>query len=158
MRFFKILLTVIIGFSLSQCAYNKTNNKDLGIAKEELLQTVDSFNEAFRAGNLVALESMITENYLHTNGNSKTIGKRDWLNYLSKRENEIKSGNLEVIEYKMDDVEIEFYNNVAIVTGKIVVSNKEKGEILNNAYRITNVWVNESGNWKRAGFHDGKIE
>ena len=55
-------------------------------------------------------------------------------------------------------LEIEYYKKMAIVTGKVVVSNKDKGEIKNNEYRITNLWVNANGSWKRAGFHDGKIK
>ena len=158
MNFFKIFLIIILAFNFSFCTEKETANKQSEITKEKLLNTIKKFNRAFQEGNNAVLESMVTENYLHTNGNSKSIGKKDWFNYLSKRENEIKSENLEVIEYKLDEMEMEFYGNMAIVTGKIVVSNKRKGEIQENEYRITNIWVNESGNWKRAGFHDGKIK
>ncbi|PKV52843.1 uncharacterized protein DUF4440 [Aquimarina sp. MAR_2010_214] len=158
MRFLKILFTIIIAFNLLSCKDTNANNKESEIAKEKLLKTIDKFNKAFQTGNIAVLESMITENYLHTNGNSKSIGKKEWFSYLSKRENEIKSGDLEVIEYKMDEMEIELYKNMAIVTGKVIVSNKKNGEIRKNEYRITNVWVNDTGNWKRAGFHDGKIK
>lgn len=158
MGFIKVILTVIIALNLSYCKDGNTANKELEKSKDELLKTISKFNKAFQNGNVSILESMITENYLHTNGNSKSIGKKNWLNYLSKRENEINSGNLDVIQYEMDEIKIEFYNNMAIVTGKVAVSNKKKEEIQKNEYRITNVWVNEDGNWKRAGFHDGKIK
>lgn len=153
MRFFKILLTIIIAFNLSYCT-----EIEMKTSKENLSKAIDKFNEAFKNGNNEVLQSMVTENYMHTNGNSKSIGKTDWFNYLSKRENEIRSGNLEVIEYKLNETKMEFYGSVAIVTGKISVSNKKNNEIQKNEYRITNIWVNESGKWKRAGFHDGKIK
>ncbi|WP_299220550.1 nuclear transport factor 2 family protein [uncultured Aquimarina sp.] len=158
MRFFKVILAVIIALNLSSCKDDDATNNELEKSKQELLKTISEFNKAFRNGNVSVLESMITENYLHTNGNSKSIGKKSWLNYLSKRENEINSGNLDVIRYEMDEIKIEFYRNMAIVTGKVAVSNKKKEEIQKNEYRITNVWVNEDGNWKRAAFHDGKIK
>lgn len=153
MRFLKILLTIIIAFNFSHCEDRKSD-----IAKEKLSEAINKFNMAFQEGNTNILKSMVTENYLHTNGNSKSIGKKDWFNYLSKREIEIKSGNLEVIQYKLDEMELNFSENIAIVTGKISVISKKMEEIQKNEYRITNVWVNEGGNWKRAGFHDSKIK
>nr|WP_321237509.1 nuclear transport factor 2 family protein [uncultured Psychroserpens sp.] len=158
MRLFKILFTIIILFNFLNCKDKSTTHKDSKITEDSLLETIEKFNNAFQEGNVSIIESMVTENYIHTNGNSKAIRKKDWLNYLKKREKKIKSGNLEVIEYKMNEIEIEFYNKIAIVTGKIFVSNKEKEDIKNSEYRITNIWVNENGKWKRAGFHDGKIE
>lgn len=158
MGFIKVLLTIILGFNLSYCTDKRITNEESEMMTEKLFKAIEHFNAAFQQGNNTVLESMVTENYVHTNGNSKAIGKKDWFNYLSKRENEIKSGNLEVIEYKLDEIEIERYGNMAIVTGKIVVTNKIKESLQKNEYRITNIWVNESGNWKRAGFHDGKIK
>ena len=152
MRLFKTLLIAIIVFNIYSCSNEKIANK------EALLGTIEKFNKAFQAGNVELIESLVTDNYVHTNGNSKAIGKKDWFNYLNKREKEIKSGNLEVVEYKMEEIEVEFHNTIAIVTGKVLVSSKVKGEIKKNEYRITNIWVNINGNWKRAGFHDGKIK
>jgi len=158
MKIFNILLVIVIAFNLSNCSGKDSHNKESKTSKEDLLKTIDKFNKAFQEGNVVVIKSMITENYVHTNGNSKPIGKRDWLNYLRKRETEIKSGELEVAEYKIGETEIEFYGGMAIVTGKVVVSNRKKELTQKSEYRITNVWVNESGSWKRAGFHDGKIK
>ena len=150
-------MTVVVAIYLTNCTDKQTTNKESEIAKENLLIAIAKFNKAFQEGNVVVLESMITENYLHTNGNSKSINKKDWINYLRNREREIKTGNLEVIMHKIDEMEIEIYGDMAIVTGKITVSSKKKEEIQKNEYRITNVWINETGDWKRAGFHDGKI-
>lgn len=158
MNCIKVFLIVIMTCNFYACTDTKTAGKKSELLEEKLLKSIEKFNKAFQNGNVAVLESMITENYLHTNGNSKSIGKKDWLDYLSKRENEIKSGNLEVIDYKLDETEIEFYRNTAIVTGKVVVLNKENGRIQKSEYRITNIWVNENGIWKRAGFHDGKIK
>ncbi|MDO5981844.1 nuclear transport factor 2 family protein [Flavivirga spongiicola] len=159
MKLFKTFLTFILVVTLSQCVNKEATQEKTKIdLEQQLLESIDKFNKAFQEGNVKVLESMITENYLHTNGNSKSIRKKDWINYLSKREKEIQSGNLEVIEYKLSETEIELYGNTAMVTGKVTVSNKKSSDIKNNEYRITNIWVYESGAWKRAGFHDGKIK
>ena len=114
-------------------------------------------NTAFQTGDVATLEAMITASYQHTNGSSKAIGKEAWLNYLRKRKKAIDSGELEVLGYEMSELGIEFYGATAIVTAKVSVKNKTEDGTVNNAYRVTNIWINESGVWKRAGFHDGKI-
>lgn len=149
-----ILLALVASF----CADTGLADKTSGNAPQELLETIAAFNEAFQQGNVVALDSLTTEQYWHTNGNSKAIGKKDWFAYLDKREKEITSGNLEVINYQMTEREIRVYGDMAIVTGKIEVTQKARGEIQKNAYRVTNIWIHLDGSWKRAGFHDGKIE
>lgn len=159
MSYIKPLLLATIALCFYACSSPNTasNLSQSGSSKEALIKALNTFNEAFQKGDIKILESMITENYVHTNGNAKSINKRTWLNYLRKREQEINSGELEVLNYQMLEMEIVLHGNVAIVTGKVAVTNKRGEEIQENAYRITNIWVNENGTWKRAGFHDGKI-
>ena len=125
--------------------------------EKTLLKSVEEFNLAFKECDIEKLKTLITENYLHTNGTSKSIKRNAWLGYLEKRKLEINNGNLVVNTYDMKEVEIELYDDAAIVTGKIVTSSTKSGEYQENEFRITNIWVKEEGNWKRAGFHDGKI-
>ena len=157
MRCFKIVLTLLLVFNVSFCT-DFTTDETAAPDTQQLLETIKLFNQAFQHGNLTVLDSLTTDDYTHTNGNSKAIGKKRWFAYLSNRANEIKLGNLEVIDYTMTVREIKVYGNTAIVTGKIEVTQKASGEIQKNAYRVTHIWANLEGSWKRAGFHDGKME
>ena len=157
MKTFSILLTILVALNILACGETNAGHITSDKEKEQLLLAIDKFNIAFEQGNNDLLQAMVTEAYLHTNGNSKAIRKEDWFNYLKKRTREISSGKLEVVAYKMEDVELEIYGKSAIVTAKIGVANKVDGKIQKSQYRVTNIWVNESGAWKRAGFHDGKI-
>ncbi len=65
---------------------------------------------------------MITDNYVHTNGNSKSIAKVDWIAYLKRRKVALANGDLIVEDYKMDETEIQFYDDMAIITAKISFS------------------------------------
>ncbi len=153
-------LALLLIFMIFQGCKPEAVNKLNPIEEEKiLLEKVNDFNQAFKECDIEALETLITENYLHTNGNSRVIRKDAWLEYLKKRKLEISSGNLVVNTYDMKEVEIELHNDMAIVTGKIIISSSTKlGEHNDHEYRITNIWVKEEGNWKRAGFHDGKIK
>ncbi|MFS4466377.1 nuclear transport factor 2 family protein [Maribacter sp. 2210JD10-5] len=152
-KFFLVLLVLLA----CHCKNQKTSSEKLDNKKETLLKALNDFNSAFEKGDIEKLNDMVTESYQHTNGNSKAIGKEVWFNYLRKRQKEIISGALEVLSYTMNDIEMSFYDNTAVITGKVSVKNKVKGEIRKSVFRVTHIWVYESDNWKRAGFHDGKI-
>ncbi|NAY91112.1 DUF4440 domain-containing protein [Muricauda sp. JGD-17] len=159
MKHLNALACIIVAICVSHCG-EKADSLDTTTENHELAlyEAIEAFNNAFQHGDVVAIESMITENYLHTNGNSKSIQKDSWLNYLLKRQAEINSGNLQVTGYNMKEMEVEFYGNTAVVTGKISVVSKKRDSIHKNAYRVTHLWINESGQWKRAAFHDGRIQ
>ncbi len=151
-------LTFLLVFIVFQSCKTETGHKQNSSEEEKiLLKKVEDFNLAFKECDIEQLETLITENYLHTNGNSRSIKRNAWLGYLEKRKLEINNGNLVVNTYDMKEAEIELYDDMAIVTGKIVTSSTKSGEYQENEYRITNIWIKEEGNWKRAGFHDGKI-
>ncbi len=123
-----------------------------------LLETITVFNQAFKESNVAKLESMIVDRYIHTNSTSKPIDKDTWLAYLHKRKEEIETGNLIVHTYDMQETNIQLYDTMAIVSAKISTSNTRNGNLNENEYRVTNIWVKEANSWKRAGFHDGKIK
>ncbi|UII75449.1 nuclear transport factor 2 family protein [Flagellimonas sp. HMM57] len=126
--------------------------------EKELLDTIEKFNTAFANSELPTLDAMVTENYVHTNGNSKAIDKTSWFNYLKSRNQEIESGMLKMEGYNMDELHIELHNQTAITTAKISTSIIKNGVITENEYRVTNIWVYEDDVWKRAAFHDTKIK
>ncbi len=126
--------------------------------KEELITAIDRFNLAFANSEISVLESMVTNNYSHTNGTYEAIDKESWFQYLNKRDKEIEAGILTINSYEMKQLKVEFHDNTAIATAKVITSITKNGELSKNEYRVTNIWVYENGAWKRAGFHDGKIQ
>ena len=151
------LLIVFSLFTLS-CTNTDSKSGEDNAQKELLMETVKTFNTAFNEGNIEVLIPMITNYYVHTNSNSKSIGKEDWLAYLAKRKKQLESGELVIKNYEMDEIDVKMYENMAILTGKISFLSISGGMEKQNAYRVTNVWVLEDGRWKRAGFHDTRID
>lgn len=155
---FYCLFLILIPFMYLNCTH-KDHQKENSVKEEKiLLERINDFNQAFKENDVERLESMITDSYLHTNGNSKSIDKSSWVQYLNKRKKDIETGDLIVDSYEMEETEIRLYGNVAILTAKVIVVSTRSGDPQKNEFRVTNVWVNEAGNWKRAGFHDGKIK
>ena len=125
--------------------------------KASLKTAIMKFNKAFEEGDVNTLSSMITADYQHTNGTSQAIDKASWLAYLEKRQAAIQSGKLVVKKYEMESPNIIYYGTTAVLTTKVLTVVEEQGETKTNEYRVTNFWVYQSNEWKRAGFHDGKI-
>ena len=65
-------LVLILG-AFQSCKNTHHLGSNLAKEKETLLESVEAFNQAFKDGEHEKLEKMITNNYLHTNGNSKSI-------------------------------------------------------------------------------------
>ena len=153
-----ILMLLTVGVTSPSCDQDMGANLDDPNDEKILLGRIVEFNEAFRDGNVELLRVMVSDGYLHTNGDSKAIGKAAWLRYLEKRKTEIDKGLLIVTKYDLSEVKFEIYNDMAVVTGKIDISETYLDENRNYGYRITNIWVKEEGIWKRAAFHDGRIQ
>ena len=116
-----ILIIALVSFLfLSGCTKTEKDQK------MELLEVIAQFNSAFQNGDVATLESMITEDYSHTNGNAKVIGKKAWLKYLKKRSKNIQAGKIKVLDYAMDELTVQMLENTAIVTAKIQVKTQKE--------------------------------
>ncbi len=155
MKFIHQQLVLFLLLTLFSCqdTDQKREQKEL-----ELKKTISVFNTAFKEGDLQVLDSLTTKDYRHTNGSSKVIDKTAWFGYLKKRTHQIRSKSIEILAYEFSEVDIKIQGNTAIVTGKVLVNTKDTSGIRERKFRVTHVWLNDSGVWKRAAFHDGKIE
>jgi len=149
----KRCLTLLVILTAASC----TKNKDIA-NEQELEQAIHTFNFAFRMADVETLDRMISERYVHTNGSWKAFGREDWLGYMEKRKVQIETGELKVSRYEMQDLKIEIHGTSAFVTGMFLTEGEENGESFKRKIRISNFWVIENGEWKRAGFHDTHIE
>ena len=127
-------------------------------SEEALRKAIFAFNDAFARGNAEEIAGMITDDYRHTNGTAAAIDRASWLSYINQRQKLLEGGELIVHDYAIEELGISIHGRSAIVTGRIIVDQSRQGERSEQEYRITNVWVIENGTWKRAGFHDGKID
>ena len=150
-----LLVCLLLPLLFGACM-DKTPSKET--LKKELKQTVAEFNKAFKEGDKNQIKSFIAEQYIHSNGTSKAIDRTTWLNYITKREQQIKSGEIVIKAYQMTEQKLLLYDNYGIVTGKVSVEGVNKNGDFKNVYRVTNIWIKENGKWKRTGFHDGKIQ
>ena len=126
--------------------------------KTELKEAIDAFNRAFAEADTSQLKTMLTEDYQHSNSYYEAIGKDTWLEYVGQRKADLDSGEMELLDYALDQERIQVIGNTGILSGRIKVKSRLGPDTSTNAYRITNVWIREDSKWRRAAFHDGKIK
>ena len=59
-----------------------------------------------------------------------------------------------VTEAHNDSMEVHPFNNIAVVTGWLVVTGKGKDGPFERRYRFTDVWMPRSGSWQIVAAHD----
>jgi ketosteroid isomerase-like protein len=123
-------------------------------AKDELRKSVLEFGNAFVKGDVAKLAAMLTERYVHSNAGGKVLGKKEWLNWVKKRSEKIRSGKIKYNSYTTEELLIEIYGSAAVVKGRNRASGLKDGKPFTLDIRFTHLWVKEAGKWKRAAFHD----
>lgn len=69
----------------------------------------------------------------------------------------LMSPDLEIDPYGVEDFEIRFYGDVALVTGRTRMTGRWRGEPFTSHYRFTDTYVREEGEWKVAQVQITKI-
>jgi ketosteroid isomerase-like protein len=126
-------------------------------AQQHVRASVDRFGDAFLKADVDALDALLTDDYVHTNLSGTVLDKTRWLNYVKSRRGEIKSGKLKVGSYVNDGIVVRVYGDAAVVTGRNVTKGAREGKAFTTRLRFTQVWVKQSGRWRRAGFHDSAL-
>lgn len=125
---------------------------------ELLNKSIQEFNLAFQNADVVTLKDKLTEDYRHTNSGSKAFGKSAWLKWVGSRKARVDDGSLIYRKYDTKELDIQLYENTAVVTGRNIAEGVDNGQEFTVDIRFTHVWVYESGIWKRAAFHDAKAK
>ena len=116
------------------------------------------FSQAFLEADFAILDSMLSDDYIHINGQSGTVLSRfEWLDWIRLRRNEIEKNELQVDEYRVEDIIVKMHNNAAIVTGVVFSRGIRKDEAFASQVRFTNTWILFENVWKRVSFHDSPL-
>ena len=125
---------------------------------DDVKAAVQVFGEAYVTADVVALESLLADPYLHVNGATGTvIGGEAWLGWVATQHDALEAGTLVIESYEIEDLLIRMRKDSSIVTGIVRSSGVRDGEPFRAAIRFTNLWVLEGDEWKRALFHDSAI-
>jgi hypothetical protein len=127
--------------------------------RAELRQALAAFRDAFARADAAALDRLLADDYVHTNGGSgQVLDRAAWLGYVRGRRAELDAGVVGIEEYRSSDPVIRLIGTVAVVTHEVTTAGVRKGERFRSRVQVTQVWVREGGRWRRAAFHDSPLE
>ena len=131
---------------------------DEAVREAELRSAVQAFGRAYVEADVSELGLLLTENYVHVNGSTgNVLGREDWLEWVSSRRAQIETGELRILEYRIEDVAIVSHDTTAIVVGT-VYSSQLTGDVSSTTrVRFSNTWLYRNEKWIRASFHDSPI-
>ena len=100
--------------------------------RQELLQKLQGFTEAWGKSDTATLSKLLTGEYRHTDIWGKILHKEDWLTYAdtTRKISDIISSDAEIVLYS---------NNIAVITGKMSYLFGE--EKLTREIRFPQVWT-----------------
>ena len=128
------------------------------MADDAVVEAVQRLGAAYRDADVATLESLITDNYAHTNSSSKPIDREAWLGWVASRGRAIEEGRLRVLEYDTSELAVVRHGDTAIVTGLNRIVRERDGRRAESAVRFTMVWIKTDQGWKRAAFQDCRIQ
>jgi len=147
----------IFYFLFFGCFIFSCSERTVKPTEASLLEAIDVFNKAFAEADTTTLSKMLTENYLHTNSASGPWKKPGWLSYVAGQKKKLDNGVLTIEEYSMSNIEYQLYGNAAVLSAVVKNVGREDTLSFSKSFKVTHLWVYENDTWKRAAFHDGKI-
>lgn len=119
-----------------------------------LYTSLRAFAQAFAAADVAGLDTMLTADYVHTNGGSTPINKDAWLAYVRTRSVELRDGTLHLTRYEQTTQSVQWYRDLAVVSGQVESEGTRRGQAFRSRVQVTQVWIRLGGRWLRAAFHD----
>jgi len=124
----------------------------------EVKALVIQFANAYRAGNTQVIDRLLASQYSHINNGGKPIDREAYLDWNRKRKAKLTSGAWSIASYDLSELKVTAFQESAVATGVVTASGERDGKGWNSKVRFTNLWIRENGAWRRAAFHDTKLD
>jgi ketosteroid isomerase-like protein len=134
----RVWLLVIATLALWLChiavaANNTSASAVLGLEKK--------WNEAYRRGDLVAMNALLSDDYIITVEDGNTFSKPGYIAHNG-------NSTVHVHVSTMSDLKVRVHGNTAVVTGAYYEKGTDKGKPYEYRDRLTDVWMNNNGRWQ----------
>ncbi len=112
--------------------------------EKELLQLANSWIDAEKSGDSQFLEDTLTDDFIGIGPLGFMLSKNEWMERH-------KSGDLKYESLDLKETSVRVYNDAAILIGRQEQKGAYKENSINAQFRISLVFVKQSGKWKIAG-------
>jgi hypothetical protein len=151
MRVVFVLIGLIALWAVSAAAQTAASKKDAKIAAE-LTKIEKDIGQANVRRDKVFFERIEADEFIFTDSAGGLTTKAEDVASLDK-----PAGNLKLVSYEVDDVEVRVYGNAAVVTGRSTTVSKGKEREVTSRSRFTDIFVKRGGRWKIVAGHSSRI-
>ncbi|MFT3971920.1 MAG: nuclear transport factor 2 family protein [Amaricoccus sp.] len=121
----------------------KTGKRDL---RTEVQATDEQWRMATTSSDDVAMDKLLSEDYLGIAGNGQVMTKAQWIDRIRNR-------SLQIASLKVDDLKVKLIGQrVAVVTSSIQLEGTIDGRRIHGQYQSTRVYQHNAGGWKITNF------
>ena len=154
----KVIASLALICFLFSPAYLKCQT-DSSAEKQEVYHTLILIGSAWSQNNLDTLGRYIHNAYRHTDVKGQVLDRMTWLNYVKER----KEKNVSNPKVEFEDVKIQIYGEIALVTGINIFTGqayvgKDSKSGRPQKIRFSQVLKKENGIWKRILFQATYME
>lgn len=108
---------------------------------EQLVQQADAWDKAIIRKDAAAIAANMSEDFRQISARGDVAGKAAFLEAIT-------SPKLVIHPYSVEDMDVRFYGDVALVSGRTRMTGSWDGKPFGSHYRYVDVYVRKDGQWR----------
>ncbi len=118
---------------------------------EQLVQQADAWDKAIVRKDAAAIAANMAEDFRQISARGDVAGKAAFLEAIT-------SPKLVINPYAVEDMDVRFYGDVALVSGRTRMTGSWDGKPFGSHYRYVDVYVRKDGQWRVASVQITEIK
>lgn len=118
---------------------------------EQLVQQADAWDKAIIRKDAAAIAANMSEDFRQISARGDVAGKAAFLEAIT-------SPRLVINPYSVEDMDVRFYGDVALVSGRTRMTGSWDGKPFGSHYRYVDVYVRKDGQWRVASVQITEIK
>jgi hypothetical protein len=139
-------LLVAVGIAATALAQGPAGTSPDTHDTRELARLETVWNEAHVRGDAEALDRLWADDFVVTVPGMPVMTKSDTIGVW-------RTGRMKFQRYETSDVRMRVYDNAAIVTGRVQRTRTVSGNVADDDWLFTKVYVMRAGGWQVVAFH-----
>jgi ketosteroid isomerase-like protein len=134
----RILLAVVCTALLGACAAAPVDSDE---ARRALTAQADAWDKALIAKDRAGIEANMAPEFRQLRSGGKIVGREEFIN-------DVLDPGFSMEPYTVEDFEIRFFGDTALVYGRIRMSGRDGAERWSAHFRYIDTYVRRAGQWK----------
>lgn len=135
------LLLLVLASPVFAAAQDKSDSPSAGILASE-----DKWNAAYKRGDIVTMESLLSDDFIITLEDGSTFSKSGYIAHNG-------DPTLRIETTEMSGLSVRMHGGTAVVTGAYHEKSTSKGKPYEYRDRFTDVWMKLNGRWQVIASH-----